>query len=545
MTDIPAPAGLPEIVRRAFPRESTLALSDGDSYAYYGDLVTRAGAGAEVLLGAEEVRAGGVGGAIGLLGPPEVSWVIAQWSIWRAGRKVVPLGIMHPEAELAHVLDDSGARAIVVHPGFADQIAGLARARGIRVFSTSELAPASRDSRGLPEFPAEFPAEPLPELLGQPPASPGLPAVSPETPALMLYTSGTTGRPKGVVHTHSSLAAQMDSLSAAWEWSARDHILLSLPLHHVHGLVNVLGCALWNGARCSILPRFETSAVWERLALGDLTLFMGVPTQYSLLLEAFDAASASTRRRWSEGAKRARLMVSGSAALPIRTLERWEAATGHRLLERYGMTEIGMALSNPLHGQRRPGHVGVPLPSVEVRLVGEDGAPVLEGDAGEIQVRGPTLFQEYWGRPDETSDAADGPWFRTGDLAMWDSDSYRILGRLSVDILKTAGYKVSALEIEDVLREHPLISGVAVVGVPDEKWGDRVGAAITLRRAGTGSGGLPIEELRGWATDRLAPYKMPTLLRIVRSLPRNAMGKVEKKRVQTLFEEDAVGGDGV
>jgi malonyl-CoA/methylmalonyl-CoA synthetase len=225
-------------------------------------------------------------------------------------------------------------------------------------------------------------------------------------------------------------------------------------------------------------------------------------------------------------------MMSGSAALPTQTLERWREITGHTLLERYGMTEIGMALSNPLHGERRPGFVGTPLPGVEIRLVDESGAPMPDGGAGELEVRGPNLFLEYWQRPDETVAAFRDGWFRTGDIAVVEAGSYRLLGRASVDIIKTGGFKVSALEVEEVLRMHPAIAECAVVGVTDPEWGERVSAAVELRAGAS----LSLPDLQEWARPRLAPYKIPRALQPVDTLPRNAMGKVTKPEVAGLFK---------
>jgi malonyl-CoA/methylmalonyl-CoA synthetase len=228
-------------------------------------------------------------------------------------------------------------------------------------------------------------------------------------------------------------------------------------------------------------------------------------------------------------------MVSGSAALPVPTLERWEHVTGQRLLERYGMTEIGMGLSNPLHGERRAGHVGEPLPGVEIRLVDNQNAGVPMGTPGEIQVRGATVFSEYWQRPTETAEAfTDDRWFRTGDEAVVESGSYRILGRSSVDILKTGGEKISALEIEDVLRSHDGVSDCAVVGIADVDWGDRVCAAVVPKSMSQ----VTPEELRAFTKDRLAPYKVPKSILFVDHLPRNAMGKVTKPAVQDLFDSE-------
>jgi malonyl-CoA/methylmalonyl-CoA synthetase len=227
-----------------------------------------------------------------------------------------------------------------------------------------------------------------------------------------------------------------------------------------------------------------------------------------------------------------RLMVSGSAALPVSTMLRWKEISGHTLLERYGMTEIGMALSNPLCGNRVSGSVGKPLPGVEVQLSGEDGKPVSPGTAGEIEVRGPGVFKEYWGKPEATRAAFRDGWFRTGDTAVIENGIYRILGRTSIDILKTGGHKVSALEIEDVLRRHPAVAECAVVGVPDAEWGERVGAAVVLNDVQV----LDLPSLRSWALQLMAVHKVPSRLLVLDALPRNAMGKVVKPLVVELFK---------
>jgi malonyl-CoA/methylmalonyl-CoA synthetase len=300
----------------------------------------------------------------------------------------------------------------------------------------------------------------------------------------------------------------------------------------VHGIINVLTCAMRSGAICEFLPGFDPAHVWDRFAMGDLTLFMGVPTTYAKLIAEFEQAGPERRQRWAGGARRLRLMVSGSAALPGPTLERWEQITGQRLLERYGMTEIGMALSNPLHGERRAGCVGLPLPRVEVRRTNDSGDVCDADTPGEIEVRGPGVFREYWRRPDETREAFRDGWFRTGDVAVVDRGSYRILGRSNVDIIKTGGYKVSALEVEDVLRSHPAIRDCAVVGIADEHWGERVAACVVLSDGSS----IDAESLRLWGKQRLAAYKVPTLLCISDELPRNAMGKVQKLDVKRLFE---------
>jgi malonyl-CoA/methylmalonyl-CoA synthetase len=392
----------------------------------------------------------------------------------------------------------------MAHPEFAAMLRPIAEQAGRRFLLTSEALQADLSL---------------------------LPKVDQSGGALIIYTSGTTGKPKGVVTTHANLQAQVASLVEAWEWSADDRALLVLPLHHVHGIVNVLTCALWSSATCEILPKFDAEAVWSRIEQGRLTLFMAVPTIYARLIAAWELASPERQRRMSTGCQRMRLMVSGSAALPVQTLERWREMSGHTLLERYGMTEIGMALSSPLRGERRPGFVGVPLPGVQVRLVDEEGREVQAGTAGEIEVRGPTVFLEYWRRSDATREVFRDGWFRTGDVAVVEDGYYRILGRRSVDIIKTGGFKVSALEIEEVLRTHPEIAECAVVGVEDAEWGERICVAIELRDGA----GLKLDELQPWAREHLAPYKIPRDLRIVTALPRNAMGKVVKPDVAALF----------
>jgi len=335
-----------------------------------------------------------------------------------------------------------------------------------------------------------------------------------------------------VVSTHAVIGAQISSLVSAWGWRPTDRLLLCLPLHHVHGVINGLGSALAVRATCEILPTFDATAVWDRLASGAITVFTAVPTIYTRLIAAWDAAPPATQAAWSDGARRLRLMMSGSAALPVHVLERWRTIAGHTLLERYGMTEIGMALSNPLDGERRPGFVGTPLPGVEVRLVDDQGELADGGMPGELEVRGPAVFLEYWQRPDETRSAFRDGWFRTGDVAVLEGGAFRLLGRTSVDIIKTGGFKVSALEIEEILRGHPAIAECAVVGVADEEWGERVSVAVELTPGST----LSLETLQDWARPQLAPYKIPRAFAAVSALPRNAMGKVVKPEVAALFK---------
>ena len=446
--------------------------------------------------------------------PPGFEYVAVLLGIWRSGGIAVPLAVSYPPPELEHVVTDSAPAVVVSSPESLETLGPLAQAACARVITTPELVGGNRDAAAEPPLSAE-----------------GLDA--PARRALMLYTSGTTGRPKGVVATHANVTAQITTLVDAWEWTSDDRTLLVLPLHHVHGIINVVGSSLWAGATCEMMTRFDAEAVWARLASREITVFTAVPTIYHRLIESWDAAPKPLRRERSEGCRHVRLMMSGSAALPIPVLERWRQISGHTLLERYGMTEIGMALANPLHGERLPGFVGDPLPGVDVRIVDDHGRLVPSGTPGHLEVRGPAVFHEYWRQPDATRNAFRDGWFRTGDVAVSEYGGYRLLGRASVDIIKTGGYKVSALEIEDVLRRHPAVADCAVVAVPDAEWGERVCAAVELRPAAT----LKLDELRHWASRQLAPYKVPRDVRCLTGLPRNAMGKVLKPQVASLFRE--------
>ncbi len=451
---------------------------------------------------------------VAFLVTPGFPWVAVQWGIWRAGGVAVPLPLNSTRPELEYFIDDSKASILVFDALAAPLLSPIAAARGIRALLYENLA-ARQTSETTPRI---------------------APHITSQRRAMILYTSGTTSRPKGVVTTHGNIEAQITSLVEAWEWSAEDRIALCLPLHHVHGIINVVSCALWSGATCQMLPRFEANAVWESVANSATTLFMAVPTVYTKLIAAWENSSPERRARLSRACASLRLMVCGSAALPVSTLERWKEITGHTLLERYGMTEFGMALSNPLRGDRVPGSVGSPLPGVEVQLVGENGQPVSPGTPGEIEVRGANVFAEYWGKPEVTRDAFREGWFRTGDTAVVENGVYRILGRTNIDILKTGGHKVSALEIEEALREHPAVAECAVVGVPDVEWGERVAAAIVLNDALEDGDAFDLNSLRAWARELLAAHKLPSRLLLLDALPRNAMGKVMKPAVAAMFQ---------
>ncbi|KGL74016.1 hypothetical protein N309_08369, partial [Tinamus guttatus] len=477
---------------------------------------------------------------ISFLCPNDSSYVVAQWASWMSGAIAVPLYKKHPAQELEYVIQDSQSALLLVAEEYLEKMAPSAAKLGVPVLPLLRSRSDGSASRG------ELEELPLPSSAWR------------GRGAMIIYTSGTTGRPKGVLSTHENVQAVTTGLVDKWEWKKEDVILHVLPLHHVHGVINKLLCPLWVGATCIMLPEFSAQMVWKKFLNSQeprVNVFMAVPTIYAKLIEYYDKHFSQPQvqdfvRAYCQD--NIRLMVSGSAALPVPVLEKWKNITGHTLLERYGMTEIGMALSNPLHGDRVPGSVGTPLPGVEVRIAtetlksglhsytihsqgdenGTQVTPGLEGQEGELLVKGPSVFREYWNRPKETKDAftPDG-WFKTGDTAAYRDGVYWIRGRTSVDIIKNGGFKVSALEVERQLLAHPHITDVAVIGPPDVVWGQRVSAVVQLREGEM----LSVKELKAWARGSMAPYAIPTELVVVEEIPRNQMGKVNKKELLQRF----------
>jgi malonyl-CoA/methylmalonyl-CoA synthetase len=445
------------------------------------------------------------GANVALLAPSSAAYVEGLLGILLAGGTAVPISPLHTAPELAHVLDDARPCRLLATTALGPRFAGLAPALPV------EWLDGAR-----PSDPAPLSAPPSPR-----PAS---------APALMLYTSGTTGKPRGVVLSHGAVAATLAALEQAWGWRREDRLVHVLPLHHTHGVIVALLGGLWAGA-CVHLQTFEPGRVWDTLA--QASVFMGVPPMYRKLLEALRDAPPEQAQAWRQAASGLRLFTSGSAALPPSLFHAFQAATGHAILERYGMTEIGMALSNPLQGARLPGTVGRELPGVRVDIVGDDGHPTAVDQPGELRVRSTQMFSGYHRDPESTARAFDDQGrLCTGDTGLRDAAGVvRLLGRSSVDVLKSAGYKISALEIEEALREHPAIADLAVIGQPDETWGDLITACVVLRPGAT----LTLEELRAFAADRLAPYKHPRELRLLETLPRNPMGKLQKALLKRRF----------
>jgi malonyl-CoA/methylmalonyl-CoA synthetase len=423
----------------------------------------------------------------------------------RLGAVVVPANAAYRERELRHIVGDCApALAIVDESERAEWI--------------QRVAPAGQTVQIID--PAR-PGDPATEGGDSPPV---LDTSGPDDLAMICYTSGTTGVPKGAMLTHGNLLASAEALLLAWRWTADDGLVLALPLFHIHGLgVGVHG-SLLAGARILLLPRFEPRGVLRACARPDATLFFGVPTMYVRLVEALDADPVG-----SAALSSLRLLVSGSAPLLPVVWAQVRDLIGQEVLERYGMTETIMNISNPYEGERRPGSVGLPLPGVEVRIMA-DGQEVAGGQMGEIYLRGPNVFRGYWNRPAATAEAL-GPdgWLRTGDVGQRSSDGYiSIVGRAK-ELIISGGYNIYPREVEEVLEEHPGVREVAVVGKPSLEWGEEVVAFIVPVRAEAPPAQTEIES---WCRERLAAYKRPRRLAYVSGLPRNAMGKIVRSELQ-------------
>ncbi|MDH5380510.1 MAG: acyl-CoA synthetase [Cyclobacteriaceae bacterium] len=490
-----------ELIERATSFSGNLAIHcEGMDYTYSQLLEVSESISAHLLKDCKDLDEA----RVAFLIEPGFSYVAIQWGIWRAGGIAVPLCVKHPLPALEYVLDDTSASYVIYSADFEPVLRPLIEQNGNRFIAFESL----KSGNGV------------------------LPDVYEERRAMILYTSGTTGKPKGVVTTHNNIKAQVTSLVNSWEWSQSDHILNVLPMHHVHGIINALCCPLWVGACCEFLPRFDTDEVFEVFIRGKVNLFMAVPTIYHKLIARFEVTSAERQKEIEASLKNFRLMVSGSAALPVTVLEKWREISGHTLLERYGMTEMGMAISNPYRGERKPGYIGKLLHGVEVRLASDQNEVEL-GVPGEIQVKGEIIFKEYWNKPVATQETFtfDG-WFKTGDIAVQDEEGYyKILGRNSVDIIKSGGYKISALEIEEVLRTHEAVKDCAVVGIHDDEWGELIVAGLLVSDSS-----LDLEQLSNWVRNVLPGYKAPRKYMILEDLPRNAMGKVTKNELKELFK---------
>ena len=440
---------------------------------------------------------------IGFLIPPSFNYLAVQWGIWKAGGIGVPLSLSATKSELTHYLTDAKVNYLITNTEATEKLKALTDNLGIELKDEKDLRGNYDNS---------------------------LPVLNLNRKAMILYTSGTTSKPKGVVSTHANIEAQICSLIEAWEWKKDDFIPLILPLHHIHGIINSLSCPLWIGAKVEIMGPFQVDKIVEAVSKNKYSVFTAIPTIYFSLIDKIEKMERGELELLKAGFKQMRLMMSGSAALAPEIHKKWTELTGQVLLERYGMTEIGMALSNPVSGERRPGFVGQPLPGVEICLMDENKIIEEEGVEGEIMIRGPQVFLGYWNKEEITKNSFFEGWFKTGDISTVVDGYYKILGRDSIDIIKSGGYKISALEIEDILLRHPLIKECAVVGIEDNKWGEIVVAAIV-----TDDKDVSLDQIKEWSSDLLSEYKVPRKFKVLSGLPKNTMGKLIKSEIKKFF----------
>lgn len=464
----------------------------GDVTVTYADLAARIARARGLLAGLGVRRGDGVA----LQMPRSLAFLELHLGALSMGAWTLPLNPAYTAPEVSYALSDARP-AVLVAPG--------ARFPKLDTAAASVRAVSAESARAR---------------LDAAPAVPAAAGVADDELAVLCYTSGTTGRPKGARISHGNLGFTVRALHDAWRWSADDVLLHTLPLFHIHGLFVAQHGALFAGATAVWMPRFDAAAVLDALPRVGATVLMGVPTHYAriLALPADHAPDLSGMR----------LFTSGSAPLPARDHAAFEARFGHRILERYGMTEVGIVLSNPYDGPRVPGTVGHPLPGVTVQVMDrETGAPLPDGDIGELWIRGPGVIAGYHQRPEATAEALAGGWMRSGDLASRDPDTgvLRIVGRAR-DMVISGGLNVYPAEVEAALSEHPAVDRVAVVGVPDDDLGERVVAVVVAR------GPVEPAALIAFARQTLAPYKCPKEVRLVDDLPRNAMGKVQKHRIR-------------
>ncbi|HUI79167.1 MAG TPA: AMP-binding protein [Bryobacteraceae bacterium] len=402
----------------------------------------------------------------------------------KLGVLFVPINILYRDREMAHILHDAEPVAVASDANFSSPV------------------------------PIWHPAELTAEANGMPDERPHV-AIDGDAPMGIIYTSGTTGTSKGAVLTHNNFAANAVNLVACWQITSADRFLLALPLFHVHGLGNGLHSWLLSGCRMRLLERFERETAAKTFLEFRPTLFFGVPTIYVRLLD-FPEEQARAIGQFM------RLFVSGSAPLPAQVLEEFRARFGHTILERYGMSETFMNLSNPYIGERRPGSVGLPLPGVSVRLLNEQGQPAADGETGELYLKGPNIFAGYWRRPDATAAAVLDGYFKTGDLAVREPDGYYTLCGRRSDLIISGGFNIYPREIEEFLQEQDEVAEAAVVGVPDRVRGEAPVAYVVLKSA------IEAAALEKRCREKLASFKVPREFIPVDRLPRNAMGKIQK-----------------
>jgi long-chain acyl-CoA synthetase len=474
------------------------AIRLGDFELSFGRL-DDASARMATLLGDKGVQPGD---RVGVMLPNVPQFPIAYYGVLRTGAIVVPMNVLLKRREIAFYLEDSGARLLLAWHGFAEEARGGAEDAGAELI---EVEPAS-----------------FPRLVGSLEPTPGLVDVGDDDTAVILYTSGTTGKPKGAELTHANLLANADvSMRTTSEISPGDVVFGGLPLFHSFGQTVAMNASLKVGACLTLVPKFDPGEALETIQRDRVTHFYGVPTMFGALLhhperESYDTSSLRT-------------CITGGASMPVEVLRGFEAAFGCIVLEGYGLSETSpVASSNHPDRERKPGSIGSPIEGVEMRVVDEDDKPVAQGDVGEIVIRGHNVMKGYWQRPDATEAAMRGGWFHSGDMARSDEDGYFYIVDRKKDLIIRGGYNVYPREVEEVLYEHPKIREAAVVGVPHDEWGEEIGAAVVLHEGEE----LGPEEVSAYVKDRIAAYKYPRVVWFLDDLPKGPTGKILKREIE-------------
>src|SRR6202451_835739 len=442
------------------------------------------------------------GDRVGLMLPNVPAFPIAFYGALAAGAVVVPMNPLLKSREVSYYLGDSGAKVVIAWHAAAGEAAKGAADAGAQM-----IAAETPDLSGL---------------LAGTVAAPGSSDRGDLDDAVILYTSGTTGRPKGAELTHTSLVSNAEiSARTLFDVSPDDVIMGCLPLFHVFGLTCGLNVAVASAATLTLLPRFDPAKALDILQRDAVTLFEGVPTMYAAMLHLpeADPAKAATLRA----------CASGGSAMPVEIMRGFEQKFGCIILEGYGLSETSPVASfNHPNKERKPGSIGTPIEGVQMRLIDDAWQTVPDGDIGEIAIRGHNVMKGYWGNPEATAEAIKDGWFRTGDMARVDEDGYYFIVDRKKSLIIRGGYNVYPREIEEVLHEHPAVAEVAVIGIPDASLGEEVGAAVALKPGATATP----EELRSWARDRVAAYKYPRRVWLVDALPKGPTGKILRREVQ-------------
>jgi long-chain acyl-CoA synthetase len=442
------------------------------------------------------------GDRVGVMLPNVPQFPVAYYGVLRAGGIVVPMNVLLKRREIAFYLEDSGARLLLAWHGFAEEARGGAEDAGVE---TIEVEPGS-----------------FADVLAGVEPTAGLAATAEDDTAVILYTSGTTGKPKGAELTHSNLLVNADvSMRTTSEVGPGDVVFGGLPLFHSFGQTVAMNASLKIGACLTLVPKFDPGEALETIQRDRVTHFYGVPTMFGALLhhperESYDTSSLRT-------------CITGGASMPVEVLRGFEAVFGCIVLEGYGLSETSpVASSNHPDKERKPGSIGTPIEGVEMRVVDEDDKPVAQGEVGEITIRGHNVMKGYWQRPEATEEAMRGGWFHTGDMARTDEDGYFYIVDRKKDLIIRGGYNVYPREVEEVLYEHPKIREAAVIGVPHDQWGEEIGAAVVLHEGEE----LGPEEVSAYVKDRIAAYKYPRVVWFLDDLPKGPTGKILKREIE-------------